>query len=159
MAKVTVRRVVPGSQERVWHVLSDLDRFPEWLPNLERVEHRGGPARGLNREHTSHLADGTELHQKIVAWDNARRVGWRIERELRGGTEVGGYHSARTDIDLRPSGADTEMSITSSWRPSGPIAWLKSFMTGGVQSEHEAALSNFAALLESPDSDKADSSA
>ena len=99
MAKVTVRRVVPGSQERVWHVLSDLDRFPEWLPNLERIEHSGGPARGLHREHTSYLADGTELHQKIVAWDNARRVGWRIERELRGGTEVGGYHSARTDID------------------------------------------------------------
>ena len=32
-------------------------------------------------------------------------------------------------------------------------------MTDGIESEHEAALSNFAALLESPASDEADSSA
>ena len=159
MAKVTVRRVVPGSQERVWHVLSDLDRFPEWLPNLERVEHRGGPARGL-------IASTPRI------WPTAPNS---TRRSSPGTTPVGlaGASSAscvavprsagitaRARISIcAPSGADTEMSITSSWRPSGPIAWLKSFMTGGVQSEHEAALSNFAALLESPASDKADSSA
>jgi hypothetical protein len=51
---VTESRVVGGSPEEIWAVISDVERFPSWRPDVERVEtlpERGG--RAVWREYSS----------------------------------------------------------------------------------------------------------
>ena len=70
MAKVVARRVIPGSQERVWHLLSNFERMNEWLPDVLSVEHTGGPPKGMGREQTAQMNGGIQAHHRLVAWDH-----------------------------------------------------------------------------------------
>ncbi len=141
MANVVIRRIVPGSQELVWHLVSDLDRLGEWMPDIASVEHLEGPRRALGRQQKSILNDGSELHQRVVNWDDSRRLAWRVERHLVDGIEVSDFHNVRTTIDLRPVGSDTELTVTSTWSTGNPVAWLRSFSEKGrVRQRFEAAL-------------------
>ena len=115
MAKVVARQVVSGSQELVWHLLSDFDRMPDWLPGVTSIEHTSGPPKAFGREHVVQMEGGVEVHQRVVAWDNSRRIAWRIVREVQGGRDVGSLHNVRTVIDLRPSAANTEITFTRTW--------------------------------------------
>ncbi len=148
MAKVVARQVVPGSQERVWHVLSDFDQTAEWLPGITSIEHTGGPLRASGREHVAHMADGAQAEQRVVAWDNSRRIAWRTVRETRDGRDVGSFHNVRTTIDLRPSGDRTEVTLTSTWSGGGPLGLIRSFgMRSKVAQDFEQALANLDGLM------------
>ena len=72
MAKVVTRQVVSGSQELVWHVLSDFDRMPEWLPGVTSIEHTGGPPKAFGREHVAQ--NGRRGSKRISAsWPGTTR--------------------------------------------------------------------------------------
>ncbi len=148
MAKVVARQVVPGSQELVWHVLSDFERMSDWLPGVSSIEHTGGSPKGFGREHLARMDDGLEVHHRVVAWDNSRRIAWRIVREVRDGREVGSLHNVRTTIDLRPSAANTEITLTGTWSGGGPLGLIKSFTSRGrIAAEFEQALANLDKLM------------
>lgn len=148
MAKVVARQVVSGSQELVWHVLSDFDRMPEWLPGVTSIEHTGGPPKAFGREHVAQMDGGIQVHQRIVAWDNSRRIAWRTVRETRDGRDVGSLHSVRTTIDLRPSAANTEVTLTGTWSGGGPLGLIRSFTNRGrIKGEFEQALVNLDQLM------------
>ncbi|MBM4436145.1 MAG: SRPBCC family protein [Actinobacteria bacterium] len=149
MAKISTRRIVKGSQELVWHLIADFNRIPLWLPRVEKIEHVRGPARGVGREQKATMAGGIESHERVVAWDNARRYAFRVERQARAGKTVGGsIHNLRTDIDLRPSASNTEVIFTGSWS-SGPLGWVKSLLLrSSIRQDYETALNNIAKLME-----------
>ena len=148
MANVVARRIVPGSQELAWHLLSDLDRMGEWMPDITSVEHVDGPRRALGRQQKSILKDGSELHHRVVNWDDSRRLAWRVERHLVDGREVSDFHNQRTTIDLRPVGPDTELTFTSTWSAGNPVAWLRSFSEKGrVRQRFETALEAIDSIL------------
>lgn len=148
MAKVVARQVVSGSQELVWHVLSDFDRMPEWLPGVTSIEHTGGPPKASGREHVAKLDSGAEAHQRVVAWDNSRRIAWRTVREVQDGRDVGSLQNVRTTIDLRPSAADTEITLTGTWSGGGPLGLIRSLTSRGrIKGEFELALANLDKLM------------
>ena len=148
MAKVVTRQVVSGSQELVWHVLSDFDRMPEWLPGVTSIEHTGGPPKASGREHVAQMETGVEAHQRVVAWDNSRRIAWRTVREVRDGRDVGSLQNVRTTIDLRPSAADTEITLTVTWSGGGPLGLIRSLTSRGrIKGDFELALANLDKLM------------
>lgn len=148
MAKVVARQVVSGSQELVWHVLSDFDRMSEWVPGVTSVEHTGGPPKTFGREHVAHLEGGAQAHHRVVAWDNSRRIAWRTVSETRDGREVGLLQNFRTTIDLRPSGPNTEITLTGTWSGGGPLGLIRSFTNRGrIKSEFEQALASLDGLM------------
>ena len=148
MAKVVARKIVSGSQELVWHVLSDFDRMPEWLPGVTSIEHTGGPPKAFGREHVAQMEGGVEAHQRIVAWDNSRRIAWRNVREVQDGRDVAALQNFRITIDLRPSAANTEITLTGTWSGGGPLGLIRSLThRGRITSELEQALANLDELL------------
>ena len=148
MAKVVARQVVSGSQELVWHVLSDFDRMPEWLPGVTSIEHTGGPPKASGREHVAQMENGIEAHQRVVAWDNSRRIAWRTVRETRDGRDVGSLQNVRTTIDLRPSAANTEVTLTGTWSGGGPLGLIRSLTNRGrIKAEFERALTGLDSLM------------
>ena len=150
MAKVVARQVVSGSQELVWHVLSDFDRMSEWLPGVASIEHTGGPPKASGREHVAHMDSGLQAHQRVVAWDNSRRIAWRTVREVRDGRDVGDLHNVRTTIDLRPSAVNTEITLTGTWSGGGPLGLIRSLTNRGrIKAEFEQALANLDKLMAS----------
>ena len=72
MAKIVARQIVPGSQELVWHVLSDFERTSEWVPSAVSVEHTGGPPKAMGREHTVRYDSGLEAHQRVGRFSTPR---------------------------------------------------------------------------------------
>ena len=150
MAKVIARQVVAGSQELVWHVLSDFDRMPEWLPGVASIEHTGGPPKAFGREHVAHMDGGVQMHQRVVAWDNSRRIAWRNVRETQDGRDVGSLQNFRTIIDLRPSAANTEITLTGTWSGGGPLGLIRSFSNRGqTKRDFEQALAKLDKLMAS----------
>ena len=150
MAKVVARQVISGSQELVWHVLSDFDRMPEWLPGVTAIEHTGGPPKAFGREHVAQMERGVEAHQRVVAWDNSRRIAWRNVREVQDGRDVSALQNFRTTIDLRPSAANTEITLTGTWSGGGPLGLVRSLTNRGrIKSEFEQALANLDKLMAS----------
>lgn len=148
MAKVVARQVVSGSQELVWHVLSDFDRMPEWLPGVTSIEHTGGPPKAFGREHVAQMEGGVQTHQRVVAWDNSRRIAWRTVSETRDGREVGSLQNVRITIDLRPSGPNTEITLTGTWSGGGPLGLIRSFTNRGrIVGEFEQALASLDGLM------------
>lgn len=148
MAKVVARQVISGSQELVWHVLSDFDRMPEWLPGVTSIEHTGGPPKAFGREHVAQMEGGVEAHQRVVAWDNSRRIAWRNVREVQDGRDVGSLQNFRTIIDLRPSAANTEITLTGTWSGGGPLGLIHSLTNRGrIKGEFEQALANLDKLM------------
>ena len=150
MAKVVARRVVPGSQELAWHLLSDFDRMPEWLPGVSSIEHTGGPLKAFGREHVVQMDGGTQAQQRVVAWENSRRIAWRTVSETRDGRNVGTHSTVRTTIDLRPNAANTEITLTGTWSGAGPLGLIRALTNRGrIKAEFEQALANLEKLLTS----------
>jgi carbon monoxide dehydrogenase subunit G len=143
MAKIVARQVVPGSQELVWHILSDFERTHEWLPAVVSIKHTGGSAKAMGREHTAQMDGGVEAHHRVVAWDDARRLAWRTEREMRDGRDVSKFNNVRTTVDLRPSGSNTEVTVTRTWSGGGLLGLIRSFgQKADVKQEFEQLLTN-----------------
>lgn len=148
MAKIVARQIVPGSQELVWHVLSDFERTSEWVPSAVSIEHTDGPAKALGREHTVRYDSGLEAHQRIVAWDDSRRLAWRTEREMHDGRDVSKFNNVRTTVDLRPSGSNTEITVTRTWSGGGPLGLIRSFnQKTAVKREFEELLANLNSIM------------
>lgn len=153
MAKVVARRVIPGSQERVWHLLSDFERTNEWLPDVLSVEHTGGPPKGMGREHTAQMNGGIQAHQRLVAWDDSRRMAWRTEQEVDDGRDISRFNNVRTTVDLRPSGSETEITVTRTWSGGGPLGLIRSFgEKSRVTLEFEQLLDNLSSAMGTGDS-------
>ncbi len=62
----TVETTVAAAPERVWSLISDVRRHPEWAYNQLTVEHAGGPAIGPGAEYTFSVSDATPGAKKSV---------------------------------------------------------------------------------------------
>jgi uncharacterized protein YndB with AHSA1/START domain len=100
--------------ERVFAVLTDPARFPDWLPMCESVEADGPIKRGA-RLHV-HFADHRRTVFEIVDYHEPTTFGW---------IEHGGRAGAKTFFLLDFHGGATALTVRDMWRPPTFLAWLK----------------------------------
>jgi len=117
MPTVTRRRTIAAAPERIWDVVADPERLPDWWPRVQRVEESG------RRAWTAVLASpkgGRTLRADytLVASDHPRRPRWRhgaaeprFERVLR---------ASETEVALAPAvGGGTEVTLSEELRLRG----------------------------------------
>lgn len=88
----------------VWHQVADLSRLPAFHPACTRVDSMTPCEGRLGAERRCPQADGTTVHEKVIAWDEGRsfrvtlvehalpvhwaEAGMRLERESAASTRV-----------------------------------------------------------------------
>jgi uncharacterized protein YndB with AHSA1/START domain len=100
--------------DRVFSVLTDPARIPEWLPMCESIEVEGPIKRGsrLRVRFTDHRMTVFE----VVDFQAPSTFGW---------VEHGGREGAKTFFRLDFAGGATALTVKDVWRPPSLIAWVK----------------------------------
>ena len=101
---VTRSRRIEAPVERVWAVIADHERWPEWFTALDEVE-RVGSGEGVGGRRRVRLRNMT-FDEEFLAWEPGSRFGFVV-------TDVSGpgLRSMVEDIRLRPDG-DAATTVT-----------------------------------------------
>jgi carbon monoxide dehydrogenase subunit G len=144
MLQVTASAVVPASQERVFELLCDTARYPEWVTGTNAVTRTDGPAReGSTYE---------EVNPILGPWK--ANTTWRViehEPPRRSVHTTGDIPlSSRFDVvmEVAAEGEVSEVTMTLRGEPAfGPIGSLFArFMQGQVDRDNHRSVEAFAEL-------------
>jgi uncharacterized protein YndB with AHSA1/START domain len=102
---------LPAGIDRVFAVLTDPDRMPEWLPGCEGA-HSETPVAHGTRIKARFRARITEF--EVTDWIPPTSFGW-AERGQRSGSTV--------DFRLDPVGDGTTVTVREAWAPSSLAQW------------------------------------
>ena len=68
---VTGRATTSASPEAIFAILADHERWPEWFPNVKKVEVLG-PAEGVGARRRVHIP-GAAVDEIFITWDEGKR--------------------------------------------------------------------------------------
>lgn len=104
---------IAASPEKVWEVLTDVAKWPEWDPFCDKIE--GELALGKKIKAFSKLSPGRAFPVKVTDLSAPQRMEWS------GGMPLGLFKGVRT-FTLEPSAGGTEFTMHE--RFSGPMLAL-----------------------------------
>ena len=123
MIEITRERTIPAPAGRVWEVVADARRLPEWYVRAGRVEVLEGEGLGRRQRFTSQWrGQDSEVDQVVTAFEPQRRLEWRHEAERLEGRPAPRFAAETVvSISLEPRGSDaTRVSLTSRQTPADP---------------------------------------
>ncbi|MDQ4048591.1 MAG: SRPBCC family protein [Actinomycetota bacterium] len=115
MPTVVCARTVEAAPQRLWEVVADPERLPEWWPNVQRVEDASGNAWTTvlgTAKGRSIRADYTLLHSR-----HPYRLAWRQELEESPFERV--LSESVTELALEPAPHGTTVRLTARLRLRG----------------------------------------
>ena len=110
---VTRSRRIAAPVDRVWAVIADHERWPEWFDALDEVE-RVGSGEGVGGHRRVRLRNMT-FEEEFLAWEPGSRFGFVVTH-----VDKPGLRSMVEDIRLAPDG-DAATTITYS-QAADPVA-------------------------------------
>lgn len=117
----TVSGEVSAPPERVWPLVDDVGRLPEWFTFAERAELLGGV--GVGRRQRIYGRWGrrrSEVDQRVVEHAPPRRLAWVHDAERLDGKPAPRFAAeTRMTIDLVPVASGTRVTLESSQVPAG----------------------------------------
>jgi uncharacterized protein YndB with AHSA1/START domain len=123
LIEISRERRIEAPAERVWDVVADVRRLPEWYARAGKAEVLGGEGLGRRQRISSQWqGQESEIDQVVTAFEPARLLEWRHEAERLGG-EPAPRFSAETavTIKLEPDGSgSTRVVLTSRQRAADP---------------------------------------
>ena len=124
---------IHATPERIWSILTDAARYPEWNPTVDRVDGRIAPGERIALHVKSN--PGRAFPVTVVAFDRPRRMVWR------GGMPLGLFVGERA-FDLKPQASGVvEFSMREQF--TGLLAPL----IGRTLPDMQPAFDDFAAAL------------
>ncbi len=93
-----VKRTINASPERIWAILTEASRYPEWDPGMDRIE--GQIAQGEKIKVFSKVNPGRTFPVTVTTFTPAQRMVWT------GGMPLGLFTGERTFM-LTPAGNNT----------------------------------------------------
>ena len=82
MLELARSAVVPAPPDRVWAVVSDARRAPDWFSFAERTDVLSGDGLGeKRRQHGRWGAKRSEIDQEVIAWEPNALIAWKHTAE------------------------------------------------------------------------------
>ena len=121
MIEIVRERSIPASARRLWELVSDAGRLPDWYVRAQTVEVISGEGLG-RRQRVSSEWHGrpSEIDQVVTVFQPERELEWRHEAELLDGQPAPRF-SAETLLSIRlsPEGQEvTRVTLASRQRPA-----------------------------------------
>lgn len=104
---------IRATPQRIWEILVDTARWPEWDPYCERIE--GSVAAGARLTVYTRLSPGRGFPVRVTALEPPKRMEWT------GGLPLGLLRGVRT-FGLTPAGDETTFSVNETF--TGPLLAL-----------------------------------
>lgn len=133
MPRVSRRRTISAPRERLWELVSDPYSLPRWWPRTARVENVDRKSGGRRSQWTKVLETaegrGVRADFRCLSCAEGERYVW--EQRLEGSPFARHLRRASVEIALRPDGAGTEVTITSTQALRGMSRLGSPMMRGG----------------------------
>jgi len=110
----TLSTTISAPSDKVFALLTDITRMPQWLPGCRSVELAGPLKKGARLRVHFHSGRTTEL--EIVDFTPPTSLGWS-DREGRRGSQL--Y------FQLKFGGAATQLIMKEVWTPKGIGDWIR----------------------------------
>jgi uncharacterized protein YndB with AHSA1/START domain len=118
--RVVRRRRIAAPAGALWSVISDPYHLPRWWPRTTRVENvTGSEPAGQRWTQVLETRDGRGIRADYRCTNAARERRYAFEQLLEGTPFEGILRSARTEIQLEPGDAETEVTVVSDQRLRG----------------------------------------
>jgi uncharacterized protein YndB with AHSA1/START domain len=142
--EVTASAIVPTSPERIFELLSDTERYPEWVTGTDAVTRTDGPAReGSTYDEVNPILGPwrAKTHWRVVEHEAPRRT-----RHETGDIPLSS--SFEVVMEVAPEGDGSSVTITLRGEPSmGPLgAGFAALMRGQVDRDNRRSVEAFAEL-------------
>lgn len=132
MIEIVRERRIQAPPDRVWDLVGDPGRYPEWFTFADRMELLQGE--GVGRRQRLHGKWGrkrSEIDQTVTAYEPGRRLEWRHDEERLEGKRAPEFAlETRFAIELEPDGDGTRVRLLSRQVPAGPARGLLIRMFG-----------------------------
>ncbi len=132
MKEFKASTTITASPEKIWEILTDGSRYPEWEPSVTRLEGRIAPGETLKVH--SKLSPGRTFPVKVTEFTPGRRMTWE------GGMPLGLFKGVRS-FTLTPQGEAQHFELREVF--SGPML----FMIGPSLPDMTGAFQDFCAGL------------
>jgi uncharacterized protein YndB with AHSA1/START domain len=121
MIEIARERTIHAPAARVWEVVSEAERLPEWYARAASAEVLEGAGLGRRQRLRSQWqGQDSEVDQLITAFEPERLLEWRHEAERLGGQSAPRFASeTMVRIELEAQGSDaTRVVLESRQRPA-----------------------------------------
>jgi uncharacterized protein YndB with AHSA1/START domain len=123
MIEIVRERRIPASSRRVWEIVSDARRLPDWYVRAQKVELLSGEGLGRRQRVISEWhGRPSEVDQVVTVFRPEQELEWRHEAERLDGRPAPRF-SAETlvSISLSPDGEEaTRVTLASRQTPADP---------------------------------------
>ena len=115
MSRVVRRRKIAAPVDEVWSLISDPYSLPRWWPRTTRVENVERKSAGRRSQWTKVLEtnEGRGVRADFRCLSSAEPERYIWEQQLEGTPFERHLRSSGVEIDLRPAGTATTVSLTS----------------------------------------------
>lgn len=107
------RATIRAPADKIWKILMDTAKYPEWDPHCDRIE--GAPALGTTLRAYTKLSPGRAFPAKVTTLDAARKMVWT------GGMPLGLFKGERTFL-LEPADGGTAFTVREAF--TGPLLFM-----------------------------------
>ena len=152
MFNVKVSRIIECDPEKVWELINQVERFPEWMPGVVDARLKSqSRKKGVGRKQIiiTHTDLGkAESLQEVIAWEPPHRITWQHLRDKLDGKEFTHAKEIRTTLSITNIDGEITLRMVGSWLPVGVSRRLMNrVMKRTMTRNFEKALENLQGLL------------
>ncbi len=153
MVYVKKSRKIKGDPEKIWGLISEVRRYPEWMPGVVAVEVQYEPrdrASAVGRKQllkTDIDVGQGETLQEVIAWEPPHKIAWLHLKDIINGKEVNYAKEIKTTLSVTNNNGEVTFRMIGSWEPVGISGKLMTrMMKRMVARNFEKALDNLEKL-------------
>ena len=123
MIEISKARSIEAAAGKLWDVVADVRRLPEWYARAAQAEVLEGEGLGRRQRISSQWhGQESQIDQVVTVFESGRRLEWRHEAERLGGRPAPRFAAETVMIiELEPEGSgSTRVVLTSRQWPAGP---------------------------------------
>ncbi len=154
MVNVKRSRVIKGDPQKIWELISRVERYPEWMPGVIEAQVKAQPKSaktGLGRRQlirTDMEIGQAETLQEVIAWEPPNKITWQHLRDVIDGKEVKYAREIKTTLSVTNNNGEVTFRMVGSWQPVGISGQLMNrLMKRMVTRNFEKALDNLEKLI------------
>lgn len=154
MVNVKISRTIKGDTETIWELINQVERFPEWMPDVVEAKVTTKPKSkknqiGRQQVLKTEMSLGTaESLQRVIVWEPPHRITWEHVRDVVDGKEFKQAQEIRTTLSITNTNGEVTFRMIGSWVPVGVSGKLMTrMMKRTVSKNFEQALKNLETLV------------
>jgi hypothetical protein len=120
------RRIAGATPDDIWRIVEPVEGLPSWLAFCERAEQVSGDGLGrLQRLHGRWGSRHSEIDQRVITYEPARRLSWTHEREMLDGKPAPRISVGTVfHLELLPADTGVDVRVRSEHVPANMFAAL-----------------------------------